>query len=86
MKVLFRIPPWWTGSGGGTDSDGRQITLPGIIVRAGSRWPFTRCIATLPDWFAVGACLPDPFFMGHLTTPAARGIGAGLAPPPAAGP
>ncbi len=56
MKVLFSNPPWWVGN-----TSGQWIAG----VRAGSRWPFTQLVQSVPDRYVFGDYLPYPFFLGY---------------------
>ncbi len=56
MKILLSNPPWWIGQ-----NERGQWTAG---VRAGSRWPFTLPVRSLPDRRVQGDYCPYPFFLG----------------------
>lgn len=64
MKVLFANPPWW-------DINEQAKTIR-CGVRAGSRWPFTQAVRSMPDQFVAGDYTPYPFFMGYAASYAAK--------------
>jgi radical SAM superfamily enzyme YgiQ (UPF0313 family) len=64
MKILFSNPPWWAEDAG--------VLRMGI--RAGSRWPFTRNAAHMPDEFKFGAYLPAPFFLQYAASYTQRAL------------
>jgi hypothetical protein len=61
VKILFSNPPWWEQAVA-TEKEPAHLRQG---IRAGSRWPFTRHAAHLPDQFRFGGYLPFPFFMGY---------------------
>lgn len=66
MKVAFLNPPWWEYS---------EIGLR-AGVRAGSRWPFTHQVRSVPDSPAPFEYLPYPFFLGYAASYCAKHTGA----------
>src|SRR5579864_2697882 len=63
MKVLFGNAPWF---------DNSDQQKPRCGIRAGSRWPHTIPLTSIPGEFRHGKYLPYPFFMGYAATYAAK--------------
>lgn len=78
MKILFSNPPWWEYT---TDNEGPGGAMRAHLrqgIRAGSRWPFTRPAAHMPDQFKFGGYLPFPFFLAHAASTTAASLPGAL--------
>lgn len=69
MKVCFANPPWWCGLRGSRMIGG---------LRAGSRWPFTMPLNSIPDVYRFGDYSVYPMFMGYAATYTAKHTGANV--------
>jgi len=72
MKVLYSNPPWW---------DGHALHWGWLPVRragnrAGSRWPHTFHVLSVPGWRAPFDAVVMPFFMSYAGSYVAKSTGA----------